>query len=82
MSEQREIERIKTIAISLIYGKTPIILDNLLTGSINNIAHLDKDRVIFIEHDVQDHIEIDEKSRTTSKSKFSLKIHQKSMIFE
>ena len=37
------------------------LLDNLLTGSINNFAHLDKDRVVFIEHDVQDHIEIDEK---------------------
>ena len=46
----------------LINGENKLfLLDNLLTGSINNIAHLDKDRVIFIEHDVQDHIEIDEK---------------------
>ena len=46
----------------LINGENKLfLLDNLLTGSINNFAHLDKDRVVFIEHDVQDHIEIDEK---------------------
>ena len=36
------------------------LLDNLLTGSAKNIEHLDKDKVVLIEHDVQDHIEIDE----------------------
>ena len=46
----------------LINGENKLfLLDNLLTGNIKNIAHLEKDRVIFIEHDVQDHIEIDEK---------------------
>ena len=37
------------------------LIDNLLTGSRKNIEHFDNDRVIFIEHDVQDHIEIEEK---------------------
>ena len=37
------------------------LLDNLLTGRKQNIEHLDKDKIVFIEHDVQDHIEIDEK---------------------
>ena len=37
------------------------LIDNLLTGRTKNIEHLDQDRVIFMEHDVQDHIEIDEK---------------------
>ena len=37
------------------------LIDNLLTGSRKNIEHFDNDRAIFIEHDVQDHIEIEEK---------------------
>ena len=38
------------------------LIDNLLTGSTKNIEHLlDSEKVIFIEHDVQDHIEIEEK---------------------
>ena len=38
------------------------LIDNLLTGSTKNIKHLlDSEKVLFIEHDVQDHIEIDEK---------------------
>ncbi len=46
----------------LINGENKLfLLDNLLTGSVKNIEHLDKDKVVFIEHDVQDHIEIDEK---------------------
>jgi dTDP-glucose 4,6-dehydratase len=39
-----------------------IIVDNLLTGNLENIQNLlDSKNVTFIEHDVQDHIEIDEK---------------------
>ena len=39
-----------------------IIVDNLLTGNLENIQNLlDSKNVSFIEHDVQDHIEIDEK---------------------
>ena len=38
-----------------------ILLDNLLTGNKNNIDHLlDHKNVKFIEHDVQDHIDISE----------------------
>ena len=38
------------------------LLDNLLTGKKENIEHiLDNQSVNFIEHDVQDHIEIEEK---------------------
>ena len=38
------------------------LLDNLLTGKKENIEHiLDNESVTFIEHDVQDHIEIEEK---------------------
>jgi len=38
-----------------------ILLDNLLTGSLKNIEHLlDLSNVKFIEHDVQNHINIDE----------------------
>ena len=38
------------------------LLDNLLTGKKENIDHiLDNQSVTFIEHDVQDHIEIEEK---------------------
>ena len=38
------------------------LLDNLLTGKKENIDHiLDNQSVTFIEHDVQDHIEIKEK---------------------
>ena len=36
-----------------------ILLDNLLTGNMHNIEHLlDYENVKFIEHDVQDHIDI------------------------
>ena len=39
-----------------------IIVDNLLTGNLENIQNLlDSKNVTFIQHDVQDHIEIDEK---------------------
>ena len=39
-----------------------ILLDNLLTGNKNNIEHLlDYKNVKFIQHDVQDHIDISEK---------------------
>ena len=39
-----------------------IIVDNLLTGNIENIQNiLDHKNVTFLQHDVQDHIEIDEK---------------------
>ena len=39
-----------------------IIVDNLLTGNLDNIQDLlDHENVTFIQHDVQDHIEIDEK---------------------
>jgi dTDP-glucose 4,6-dehydratase len=38
-----------------------ILLDNLLTGSLKNVEHLlDLSNVKFIEHDVQNHINIDE----------------------
>ena len=38
------------------------LIDNLLTGRTKNIEHLlDSKKVNFIEHDVQDHIEIEEK---------------------
>ena len=39
-----------------------IVIDNLLTGNLNNIQDLlDHENATFIQHDVQDHIEIDEK---------------------
>ena len=39
-----------------------IIVDNLLTGNLENIQNiLDHKNVTFLQHDVQDHIEIDEK---------------------
>ena len=39
-----------------------IIVDNLLTGNLENIQNLlDSKNVTFTEHDVQDHIDIDEK---------------------
>ena len=39
-----------------------IIVDNLLTGNLENIQEiLDNKNVTFIQHDVQNHIEIDEK---------------------
>ena len=39
-----------------------IIVDNLLTGNLDNIQELlDDNNVTFIQHDVQDHLEIDEK---------------------
>tara|TARA_B100000941_G_scaffold161923_1_gene115299 strand:- start:478 stop:1413 length:936 start_codon:yes stop_codon:yes gene_type:complete len=39
-----------------------IVIDNLLTGSTENIKNLmNNENFLFIEHDVQDHIEIEEK---------------------
>ncbi len=39
-----------------------IVVDNLLTGNLDNIQDLlDHENATFIQHDVQDHIEIDEK---------------------
>ena len=39
-----------------------IVIDNLLTGNLDNIQDLlDNENATFIQHDVQDHIEIDEK---------------------
>ena len=39
-----------------------IVVDNLLTGNLDNIKDLlDHENATFIQHDVQDHIEIDEK---------------------
>ena len=39
-----------------------IVVDNLLTGNLNNIQDLlDHENATFIQHDVQDHIEIREK---------------------
>ena len=39
-----------------------IVVDNLLTGNLDNIQDLlDHENATFIKHDVQDHIEIDEK---------------------
>ena len=39
-----------------------IVVDNLLTGNLDNIQDLlDHKNATFIQHDVQDHIEIDEK---------------------
>ena len=43
-------------------GHKIIVIDNLLTGSRENINDLlDNENFSFIEHDVQDHIEIDDK---------------------
>ena len=44
-------------------GENKLIgVDNLLTGNLNNIQDLlDHENATFIQHDVQDHIEIDEK---------------------
>ncbi len=43
-------------------GHKIIVIDNLLTGSIENIKKLiDNQNLSFIEHDVQDHIEIENK---------------------
>ena len=40
-------------------GHSLILLDNLLTGNVKNIEHLlSNDNVDFMEHDVQNHIEI------------------------
>ena len=39
-----------------------IVVDNLLTGNLDNIQDLlDHENATFIQHDVQDHIEIDQK---------------------
>jgi len=43
-------------------GNKIIVIDNLLTGSTENINNLlDNENFSFIEHDVQNHIEIDDK---------------------
>ena len=43
-------------------GHKIIVIDNLLTGSTENINNLlDNENFSFIEHDVQDHIEIEDK---------------------
>ena len=43
-------------------GNRLIIVDNLLTGSLNNLESLlDNENVRFVQHDVQDHLEIEEK---------------------
>ena len=43
-------------------GHKIIVIDNLLTGSTQNINNLmDNENFLFIEHDVQDHIEIEDK---------------------
>ena len=43
-------------------GHKIIVIDNLLTGSTENINHLmDNENFSFIEHDVQNHIEIENK---------------------
>ena len=43
-------------------GHKIIVIDNLLTGSKENINNLlDNENFSFIEHDVQDHIEIEDK---------------------
>ena len=43
-------------------GHKNIVIDNLLTGSTENINDLlDNENFSFIEHDVQDHIEIEDK---------------------
>ena len=43
-------------------GHKIIVIDNLLTGSTENINDLlDNENFLFLEHDVQDHIEIEDK---------------------
>ena len=43
-------------------GHKIIVIDNLLTGSTKNVNNLlDNENFSFIEHDVQDHIEIEDK---------------------
>ena len=43
-------------------GHKIIVIDNLLTGSTENIKDLmDNENFSFIEQDVQDHIEIEDK---------------------
>ena len=43
-------------------GHEVIVIDNLLTGSTENIKNLmDNENFSFVEHDVQDHIEIENK---------------------
>ena len=46
-------------------GHNLIVVDNLLTGSTENISDLmDNDNFSFIEHDVQNHIELKTKLTT------------------
>ncbi len=40
-------------------GYFVIVMDNLITGAIENIAHLHSDRFLFIKHDVTNYIYVD-----------------------
>jgi dTDP-glucose 4,6-dehydratase len=40
-------------------GHEVICMDNLLTGSMSNIAHIQSDRFHFVNHDVTRHIEVE-----------------------
>jgi dTDP-glucose 4,6-dehydratase len=40
-------------------GHEVICMDNLLTGSMDNIAHIQSDRFHFVNHDVTRHIEVE-----------------------
>jgi len=40
-------------------GHDVIAMDNLITGSINNIAHIKSDKFLFIKHDVTNYIYIE-----------------------
>ena len=42
-------------------GRRVIVMDNLCTGNLDNIAHLrDRDDFRFVEHDITEHIDLDE----------------------
>jgi len=45
--------------ILLSEGHEVICMDNLLTGSMDNIAHIQSDRFHFVNHDVTRHIEVE-----------------------
>ncbi|HMM49855.1 MAG TPA: SDR family oxidoreductase [Miltoncostaeaceae bacterium] len=40
-------------------GHTVICVDNLATGTLENIAHLRDPRFVFLQHDIIEHIEVD-----------------------
>ena len=40
-------------------GHEVICMDNLITGSLNNIKHIKNERFEFIEHNVTKHIDLD-----------------------